>query len=37
MVGLFDSLAKCEVKEAVTEEDILNMESKVNLELERAT
>ncbi len=33
MVGLFDSLAKCEVKEAVTEEDILNMESKVNKEL----
>jgi hypothetical protein len=33
MVGLLDSLAKCEVKEAVTEEDILNMESKVNKEL----
>jgi len=33
MVGLFDSLAKCEVKGAVTEEDILNMESKVNKEL----
>ena len=33
MVGLFDSLSKCEVKGAVTEEDILNMTSKVNLEL----
>ncbi len=33
MVGLFDSLAKCEVKDKVTEEDILTMESKVNLEL----
>ena len=33
MVGLFDSLAKCEVKDKVTQEDILTMESKVNLEL----
>jgi len=33
MVGVLDSLSKCEVKEKVTEEDILNMESKVNKEL----
>ena len=31
--GLLDSLAECEVKEEVTEQDILNMESKVKFEL----
>jgi len=34
ITGLLDSLAECEVKEEVTEQDILNMESKVKSELD---
>jgi len=33
MVNLFSSLSKCEVKEQVNEENILNMETKINMEL----
>ena len=34
MVNLFSSLSKCEVKEQVNQENILNMETKINMELQ---